>query len=69
MAKAGRIGIAGIDTRRLTRMVRELGMPHATIAHDPSGALDTDALIERARGWNGIEGVDLAKDVTCAAPL
>jgi carbamoyl-phosphate synthase small subunit len=68
MTKSGRIGIAGIDTRRLTRMVRDLGMPHVTIAHDPSGNLDTDALIERARGWNGIEGADLAKDVTCAAP-
>ncbi len=68
MANSGRIGIAGVDTRRLTRMVRDLGMPHVTIAHDPTGELDTDALIERARGWNGVEGVDLAKDVTCAAP-
>ena len=68
MEKSGRIGIAGVDTRRITRMVRDLGMPHATIAHDPSGALDTEALIERARGWNGIEGVDLAKEVTCTEP-
>ncbi len=67
MAASGRIGIAGIDTRRLTRMVRELGMPHVTIAYDPNGEFNTDALIERARGWNGIEGVDLAKDVTCQA--
>ena len=68
MERAGRIGIAGVDTRRLTRMVREAGMPHAAIAHDPSGNLDTAALIERARGWNGIEGADLAKQVTCAEP-
>lgn len=68
MEKSGRIGIAGVDTRRLTRMVRNLGMPHVTIAHDPSGNLDTDALVEIARGWNGIEGVDLAKSVTCDAP-
>jgi len=68
MEKSGRIGIAGVDTRRITRMVRDLGMPHAAIAYDPSGQLDTDALIERARGWNGIEGVDLAKDVTCEKP-
>jgi len=63
MAKSGRIGIAGVDTRRLTRLIRDLGMPHVTIAHDPDGNLDADALIERARGWNGIEGADLAKDV------
>jgi len=68
LAKSGRIGIGGVDTRRLTRLVRELGMPHATIAYDPGGALDTDALIEKARGWNGIEGVDLAKEVTCTEP-
>ncbi len=67
MAASGRIGIAGVDTRRLTRMVRDLGMPHVTIAYDPNGNFDADALVERARGWNGIEGVDLAKDVTCAA--
>ncbi len=68
MHKNGRIGIAGVDTRRITRRVRDLGMPHAAIAYDPDGNLDTDALIERARGWNGIEGADLAKDVTCSAP-
>ncbi|MCL4159146.1 UNVERIFIED_CONTAM: hypothetical protein GTU68_034274, partial [Idotea baltica] len=58
MAKAGRIGIAGIDTRRVTQLVRDSGMPHAAIAYDPEGELDTDALIERARGWNGLEGTE-----------
>ena len=68
MEKAGRIGIAGVDTRRLTRLIREAGMPHVALCHDPSANIDADALIERARSWNGMEGADLAKEVTCAEP-
>ena len=68
MREAGRIGIAGIDTRRLTRAIRESGMPHAVIAHDPDGIDDAEALVEKARAWNGIEGADLAREVTCDAP-
>ncbi|MEM9099448.1 MAG: glutamine-hydrolyzing carbamoyl-phosphate synthase small subunit [Pseudomonadota bacterium] len=66
LAKRGRIGISGIDTRRLTRLIRDKGMPHAAIAHAADGAIDTDALIAKARGFPGLEGLDLAKDVTCA---
>ncbi len=61
-----RIGISGLDTRRLTRMIRNTGMPHAVVAHDPDGAFDIPALIAEARGFPGLEGLDLAKDVTCA---
>lgn len=68
MKEVGRIGIAGIDTRRLTRHIRNAGMPHAVICHDPGGDIDADALIAMARGWNGIEDADLAKEVTCDAP-
>ena len=66
MAKRGRIAIGGIDTRRLTRAIRQQGAPHVALAHDPDGNFDTEALIARARAFSGLEGLDLAKEVTCA---
>jgi len=60
LARRGVIGLAGIDTRALTRRIRELGMPHGVIAHDPQGRFDLDALIAKARAWPGLEGEDLA---------
>jgi carbamoyl-phosphate synthase small subunit len=42
LAKKNRIGLGGVDTRRLTRMIRQKGMPHAAIAHAPDGKIDTD---------------------------
>lgn len=59
------VGIAGIDTRRLTHIIRELGAPNGIIAHDPSGNFDLDALKKKAADWPGIEGMDLAKEVSC----
>jgi len=61
----GLIGIAGVDTRRLTRHIRDLGPPNGAIAHDPQGRLDTEELRARALDWPGLEGMDLAKEVTC----
>jgi carbamoyl-phosphate synthase small subunit len=66
LARKGRIGIGGIDTRRLTRAVRQQGAPHAALAHDPGGKFDLEALVARARAWRGLVGLDLARDVTCA---
>ncbi|MGB0853092.1 MAG: glutamine-hydrolyzing carbamoyl-phosphate synthase small subunit [Pikeienuella sp.] len=66
LEKRGRVAIGGIDTRRLTRAIREQGMPHAAIGYAADGVIDTDALIAAARGFAGLEGLDLAKDVTCA---
>jgi carbamoyl-phosphate synthase small subunit len=66
LARRGRIGVGGVDTRRLTRAIRLQGAPHVAIAHDPSGAFDVDALRARARAFPGLEGMDLARDVTCA---
>ena len=66
LTKRGRIGIGGIDTRRLTRAIRQQGAPHVAIAHDPEGNFDIEALIAAARAFTGLEGLDLAKDVTCA---
>ena len=66
MLQKGRIGIGGLDTRRLTRAIRQQGAPHVALAHDPEGRFDIEALVARARGWSGLVGLDLAKDVTCA---
>jgi len=64
--RRGRIGIGGIDTRRLTRAIRQQGAPHVALAHDPEGRFDIAALVGKARAWGGLVGLDLAKDVTCA---
>jgi len=61
----GRIGIGGLDTRRLTRAIRQQGAPHVALAHDPEGNFDLEALVAKARAWKGLVGLDLAKDVTC----
>ncbi len=60
----GRIGLSGIDTRALTRSIRVNGAPNGVIAHDPDGKFDIPALIEQAKAWPGLEGMDLAKDVS-----
>ncbi|MCC7320248.1 MAG: glutamine-hydrolyzing carbamoyl-phosphate synthase small subunit [Rubellimicrobium sp.] len=65
LAQRGRIGIGGIDTRRLTRAIRDQGAPNVAIAHDPAGNIDTGALIAAARGFAGLEGLDLARKVSC----
>ncbi|HYD67629.1 carbamoyl phosphate synthase small subunit, partial [Azospirillum sp.] len=61
----GLIGLAGIDTRRLTRRIRDLGAPNGVVAHNPKGEFDLEALRAKAAGWPGLEGMDLAKDVSC----
>jgi carbamoyl-phosphate synthase small subunit len=61
----GLIGVCGIDTRRLTRHIRELGPPNGVVACAPDGRLDIADLRARACAWPGLEGMDLAKEVTC----
>jgi carbamoyl-phosphate synthase small subunit len=61
-----RIGVGGVDTRRLTRAIRQQGAPHVALAHAPDGQFDIEALVAKARAFSGLEGLDLAKDVTCA---
>ncbi len=70
----GLIGISGVDTRALTRRIRELGQttgaPTAAICHAPTAArrpsaLDAAALAAKAQAWPGLQGMDLAKEVTC----
>jgi carbamoyl-phosphate synthase small subunit len=62
----GVIGLCGIDTRALTVLIREKGMPNAVIAHDPNGKFDLEALKKQAREWPGLVGMDLVPKVTSA---
>lgn len=66
MKKRSRIGIGGIDTRRLTRAIRMQGAPHVAMEYRKDGDFDLDDLLSKAKGFAGLEGMDLAKDVTCA---
>ena len=59
----GIIGIAGVDTRALTTLIREKGMPNGVIAHNAKGEFDIPALKKAAASWPGLEGMDLAKEV------
>jgi carbamoyl-phosphate synthase small subunit len=59
------VGLSGIDTRRLTRHIRDKGAPNGVIAYRPDGKLDLAALREQALAWPGLEGMDMAKEVTC----
>jgi carbamoyl-phosphate synthase small subunit len=53
--------IAGIDTRALTSLIREKGMPHGAIVNGEAGK---DELLQQAKSFPGLEGLDLAKDVS-----
>lgn len=63
-ARQNLIGLAGIDTRALTRHIRAGGAPTGVIAFDPKGGLDIAAMREQAKSWPGLQGMDLAKEVT-----
>jgi carbamoyl-phosphate synthase small subunit len=62
----GIIGLGGIDTRALTALIREKGMPNAVIAHAPNGKFDLPALKKEAAEWPGLVGMDLVPMVTTA---
>jgi len=57
--------ISGIDTRALTARIRGGGMPHGLVAHDPAGQFDIAALRRKAQEFPGLEGLDLASEVSC----
>ncbi len=63
------VGLAGVDTRALTKLIREKGMPHAVTAHSADGKFDIPALQAQARQWAGLVGLDLAKEATCLQPF
>ncbi|MGJ8537348.1 MAG: glutamine-hydrolyzing carbamoyl-phosphate synthase small subunit [Parasphingopyxis sp.] len=60
----GRIGLSGIDTRALTRLIRMQGAPNGVIAHNADGEFDIEALKAKAADWPGLKGMDLAKTVS-----
>ena len=60
----GIVGLSGVDTRALTALIREKGMPNAVVTHEPSGNFDVDALKKEAREWPGLVGMDLVPTVT-----
>ena len=64
LKKRGIVALSGIDTRALTALIREKGMPNAVIAHAPDGKFDIADLKRQAAGWSGLVGLDLAKEVT-----
>ena len=61
----GRIAIGGVDTRRLTRAIRQQGAPHVALCHNPEGLFDVENLRAQAQAFVGLEGLDLAKEVSC----
>ena len=67
MKRHARIGLSGIDTRALTRRIRSGGAPNGVIAHAADGKFDVPLLLEMARAWPGLEGMDLAIAVTTEA--
>ena len=60
------VGMCGLDTRALTALIREKGMPNAVIAFAPDGKFDVEALKKEAAAWPGIDGMDLVPGVTAA---
>ncbi|MET0430785.1 MAG: glutamine-hydrolyzing carbamoyl-phosphate synthase small subunit, partial [Microvirga sp.] len=62
----GIVGLTGVDTRALTALIREKGMPNAVIAHDPEGAFDLEALKAQAATLPSMDGQDLVPMVTSA---
>ena len=64
MHKFDRIGIAGVDTRSLTQLIRTEGPPNIAIAHRADGQFDLEKLQKMAGEWPGLEGMDLAKEVS-----
>jgi carbamoyl-phosphate synthase small subunit len=62
------VGISGIDTRALTRRIRDKGAPIGVIAYSSEGLFDIPSLLKQAQEWSGLDGLDLAKEVTCQSP-
>jgi carbamoyl-phosphate synthase small subunit len=58
------VGLSGIDTRKLTRRIRDLGAPHGCIVHGDAGQIDVAAAQKIAADWAGLEGMDLAIEVS-----
>jgi len=66
LAQHGIPGISEVDTRALTRRIRDKGVLHAALCTD--GSHSAEELLELARAWEGLDGRDLVQEVTCAEP-
>jgi carbamoyl-phosphate synthase small subunit len=66
LEQQGLVGIFGIDTRRLTRKLRDAGAQSAALCFDPERDPDVERLATMARDWPGLVGMDLASDVSCS---
>jgi carbamoyl-phosphate synthase small subunit len=66
LEREGIVAIADIDTRRLTRILRERGAQNGCIM---AGAIDAEKAVALARGFPGLAGMDLAKVVSCVRPF
>jgi carbamoyl-phosphate synthase small subunit len=64
LKRRGIVGLSGIDTRALTALIRDKGMPNAVIAHSPSGTFDVEALKQKAAALHSMDGLDLVPGVT-----
>jgi carbamoyl-phosphate synthase small subunit len=59
------VAVTGVDTRALTRRIRDVGAPNGALIHMPDGDIDVGALQFMAERWPGLEGQDLAMEVMC----
>ncbi len=69
LRRQGVVAISGIDTRKLTRILRDKGAQRGCLWAGEEEALDTAAVVARARDFPGLEGMDLAQEVTCKHPF
>ena len=58
------VGITGLDTRSLTNFIRDKGAPKGTISNNKLGKFNIKKLIKKTTAWPGLNGMDLAKDVS-----
>ena len=70
LRERGVVAMAGIDTRRLTRIVREKGAQNACLvaAEGAGESIDAEAALREARAFAGLEGMDLAREVSTGEP-
>ena len=62
------IGIAGIDTRKLTNYIRDNGAPKGSMQFSKKGKYNIESLQKLNRNWPGLLGLDLASQVSCKKP-
>ena len=62
------VGIAGIDTRKLTNYIRDYGAPKGTLEFASNKKHDVKKLKKITENWSGLLGLDLASEVSCSKP-